>query len=75
VKATDVFCITIFKVGLQPYLRITTCMARDTFIKHKEVVVICEENGPVITNYNALITQHKSKPITQPIVIYTIAKK
>jgi len=31
-------------------------MARDTFIKHKEAIVICEENGPVIANYNAFIT-------------------
>ncbi len=53
----------------------TTCMTRDTFIKHKEATVICEESGPVIVNYNALILQLKSKPITQPIVIYIIAKQ
>jgi hypothetical protein len=39
-------------------------MAKDTFIKHKEVTVICEESGPIIANYNALITHPKSKPIT-----------
>jgi hypothetical protein len=49
-------------------------MARDTFIKHKEVVIICEESGPIITNYNILIIQQKFKLVTQPIVIYTIAK-
>jgi hypothetical protein len=35
----------------------TTGMTRDTLIKHKEIEVICEESGSVITNYNALIIQ------------------
>jgi hypothetical protein len=30
---------------------------------HKEVAVICEESGLAIANYNALITQPKSKPV------------
>jgi hypothetical protein len=38
-------------------------MTRNTLIKHMEVTTICEESGSVITNYNALITQLKSKPI------------
>jgi hypothetical protein len=64
-KATYVFFITIFKTDLQPYLKLaTTCMTRDTLIKHMEIAAICEDNGLVITNYNALITQPKSKPIT-----------
>ncbi len=45
VKATNVFLTTIFRVGLEPYLRLTS-MARNTFLKHKEVVVIYEESGP-----------------------------
>jgi len=49
-------------------------MARDVFIKHKKVLVICEESGPIIANYNTLITQPKSKPIAQPIVTYTTTK-
>ncbi len=75
VKAIDVFFITIFIVDLQPYLRLTTCMARDTFIKHKEVVVICEESGSIITNYNTSINQPKSKPVGKPIVIYSTVKQ
>ncbi len=76
VKATNVFFITIFRASLQPYLRLaTTSMARDTFIKHKKVVMICEGSGLIIKNYNALIIQPKSKPITQPIAIYTTAKQ
>jgi hypothetical protein len=38
-------------------------MAKDTFVKHKEAVIICEKNGLVIANYNALITHLKSIPI------------
>jgi hypothetical protein len=50
-------------------------MVKDTFIKHKEVVIICEESEPIIANYNALITHPKSKPVLQPIVTYTIVKQ
>lgn len=50
-------------------------MRRDTLIKHKEVVVICEENGSIITNYNALIIQPKSKLVAQPIVHFTMTKQ
>jgi len=54
VKAINMFLIIIFKARLQPYLRLTIAsMARDTFINHKEVVVIYEESGPIIANYNA----------------------
>jgi hypothetical protein len=63
-KAIDVFCTTIFRVGLQPYLGLaTTCMIINTLIKHKEVVVICEESGLVVTNYNILIIQLESKMV------------
>jgi hypothetical protein len=74
-KATDVFLITIFRASLQPYFKLVTCMTRNTLIKHKEVIVICEESGPVIANYNILITQPKFKPITQPIVTYTTSRQ
>jgi hypothetical protein len=65
VKATDVFITIIFRTCLQPYLRLAiTGMTKDTLTKHKKVVVICEENGKVITNYNALIIQPEFKPVT-----------
>jgi hypothetical protein len=64
VKNTNVFLIIIFRVGLQPYLGLTTTsMTKDILIKHKEVAIICEESGPIITNYCALIIQPKSKSI------------
>ncbi len=50
-------------------------MARDTLIKHKEIVVICEKNGPIIANYNILITQLESKLIAQPIITYTTSRQ
>ncbi len=74
-KANDVFLITIFRASLQPHLKLaTTSMTRDTLIKHKEVAIIYEESGLVITNYIVLISQPKSKPIAQPIVTYTISR-
>jgi hypothetical protein len=50
-------------------------MTRDTLIKHKEAIVICEESGLVIINYNALIIQPESKLVAQPIVTYTTFKQ
>jgi len=74
-KVINVFLITIFKIGLQPYLKLaTTCMTRDTFIKHKEVTMINEKNEPIIVNYNVLIIQLKSKEVAQPIVHYITTK-
>ncbi len=37
--------------------------------------MICEKNGPIITNYNILITQIESKLIAQPIVHYIMVKQ
>jgi hypothetical protein len=63
-KATNVFITIIFKAGLQPYLKLaTSSMTKDTLIKHKETIMICEKSESVIANYNALITQQKSKPV------------
>ncbi len=48
VKPINVFFTPIFKVGLLPYLIIiTTSMKPNTLIKHKEVVVVCEESEPI----------------------------
>jgi hypothetical protein len=49
-------------------------MIRNTLIKHKEVVVSCEESGLVLTNYNVLITQPESKLVAHPIVTYATVK-
>jgi len=56
VKIIDVSFTTILKVGLLPYLILTTRgMKRDTSIKHKETIVACEESGPISLNYNVLL--------------------
>ncbi len=76
VKATDVFLTIIFKVGLQPYLILTTSgVVRDILIEHKEVTFICEESGSVIANYIALITHPKLKLVAQPVVTYITTKQ
>jgi len=57
VKTTDVFFTTIFKIGLLPYLTLTTGgVKRDTLMEHKEATIICEESGPISLNYNDLLT-------------------
>jgi hypothetical protein len=64
------------KAGLQIYLRLATSgMTRDTFIKHKEVTMIYEENESVITNYNVLLTQPESKLVAQPTINYIMTKQ
>jgi hypothetical protein len=69
VIATNVFFTTIFWVGLLPYLILTTAgVRRNTLIEHKEVVVTCEENGPVNLNYNVLLTIPKTNTIIKHIV-------
>jgi hypothetical protein len=49
-------------------------MKRDTLIKHKEVVRICEENGHVNLNHNVLLTTLEANTMANTIVkpIYSI---
>jgi len=43
-KTTNSFLITIFKFGLQPYMRVAiTYMNRETLQQHKEAPLVCEE--------------------------------
>jgi len=59
VKTIDVFLIIVFRIGLLPYLGLTTTgMKQDTLIEHKEVVVCDQENGYINLSYNALTTNH-----------------
>jgi hypothetical protein len=75
VKVTNVFLRTIFRAHLQPYRRLViTSMAIDIIIKYTQVVVIYEDNGPVISNYSTLITQLESKLVAQPIITYINTK-
>jgi len=64
VRTTDVFFISVFKVGLLPYLILTiTSMKRRTLIEHKKKVIICEENGPINLSCNVLLTTLKVNTI------------
>jgi hypothetical protein len=69
VKTINVFLTTIFKAGLLPYLKLTIVgMKKDTLIEHKEVVVVCEENGPINLSYNVLLTTPKANIIVKLVV-------
>jgi hypothetical protein len=43
-------------------------MRRNTLIEHKEVVVVCEESGPISLNYNVLLTTPKTNTIVKHVV-------
>ncbi len=48
VKVMYVIIIIIFRIGLLPYLILTTIgMKRDTLIELKEAIIVCEESGLV----------------------------
>ncbi len=75
VITTKVFFTTIFRVGLLPYLRLTTTsMKRNTLIEHKEVVIVCEENTLVSLNYNVLLTTPKTNIEVKPIILVVTSK-
>jgi hypothetical protein len=75
-KGTNVLLMIIFETSSQPYLKLViVSMIRNTLIKHKEIVVICEESRLVIANHHTLITQPKSKLVAQHVVTYTIARQ
>jgi len=59
VKTIDVFFTIVFRIGLLPYLGLTTTrMKQDTLIEHKEVVICDQESDLVNLSYNALTTNH-----------------
>ncbi len=52
----------------------TTCMKRDTLMEHKQVVVVCEENGLVNLSYNTLLTTLKTNTTTKHVIPIVIAE-
>jgi hypothetical protein len=75
VKPIYVFFTIVFRASLLPYLRLVIGnMKRNTLIEHKEVVIVCEESGPVNMNYNALLTTPKANVRMKPIVVAVITK-
>jgi hypothetical protein len=49
-------------------------MKKNTLIKHKEAIVICEESELVSLSYNALITTLEVNIVVKPIILIVIAK-
>lgn len=43
-------------------------MKWDTFMEHKETIVVCEENGPINISHNALLITPKMNVVIKPIV-------
>jgi len=60
VKTIDSFLTIVFRIGLLPYLILTTMvMKQDTLIEHKEAIVGCDkESGLVNLSYNARTANH-----------------
>ncbi len=75
VRVTNVFFTTICRASLLPYLRLAIVgMKRDTLIKHKEVVVVCEESGLVSLSSNVLLTTQEANIVVKPIILVVISK-
>jgi hypothetical protein len=75
VKVTNVFFTIVFKACLLPYVKLTTTgMKRNILIEHKEVVVVCEENGSISLNYNVLLTTPNVNSIVKHVVPIVITK-
>jgi hypothetical protein len=43
-------------------------MKWDSFMEHKEAVVVCEENWPINISHNALLITPKMNVVIKPIV-------
>jgi hypothetical protein len=75
VKATNVLFTTIFKACLLPYPRLTIAgMRRITLIEHKEAIIVCEESGPINSNYNVLLTTPETNIVVKHVVPIVIVK-
>jgi hypothetical protein len=75
VKVTNVFLPTVFKASLLPYLRLTLVgTKKNTLIRHKQAIVVCEESGHVSSNYNAMLTTLKANIVVKSIVLVVTTK-
>ncbi len=44
-------------------------LPKDTLIEHKEIVIICEENGPINLSYNVLLNTLEVNTIVKHVVV------
>lgn len=49
-------------------------MKRDTLIKHKEAIIVCEESEPISLNYNAILTTLEANIVTKHAVLVVTTK-
>jgi len=49
-------------------------MRKNTLIEHKEITIICEENGLGSLSYNVLLTTLEANIVVKPIIPIVIAK-
>jgi hypothetical protein len=49
-------------------------MKRNTLIEHKEVVVICEESGPISMSYNVILTTLEVNARVKLVILIVTAK-
>jgi len=75
VKTIDIFLTIVFKASFLPYLRlIITSMKKNTLIKHKKIVVICEESGPISLSYNVILNRLEVNIVVKHVILTIIAK-
>jgi hypothetical protein len=64
ILTTNNFLTTMFKVGLQSYLKISIIgMKQSTLQQHKEVMMLCEEGMTIVEARSAFLVLHSTKNI------------
>ncbi len=72
VKTINVFFTTISRANLLLHLKLAIAgMKRITLM---EVVVICEESGPIKMSYNVVLTTPEANIVIKPIVVVATTK-
>jgi hypothetical protein len=49
-------------------------MKKNILIEHKEVVVVCEENGPISLGYNVILNTLEVNIVVKHVVLIVIVK-
>jgi hypothetical protein len=49
-------------------------MKKDTSMEHKEVVVVCEKNGPINLSCNVLLTTSETNTLIKHVVYVALAE-
>ncbi len=49
-------------------------MYEDRYLDWTQVVIICEESGPISLSYNVLLTKPEANIVVKPIILIVTAK-